>query len=155
MASMTTLKWPPPFLIQVAFSSVCLTCDIEVLFIINLLISFIHASEPILGPDQPASDTAATFEAEDMNGAEVYDPSDNDEGSVLEEEVIDDPQTHSSQNEANAFVSSESSDPAPAQEEKKSYTSPEEKKSYASIVSLCEKLLPLQALSLSLFLTFI
>ncbi|XP_057466195.1 nuclear transport factor 2-like isoform X2 [Actinidia eriantha] len=89
--------------------------------------------EPILGPDQPASDTAATFEAEDINGAEVYDPSDNDEGSVLEEEVIDDPQTHSSQNEANAFVSS---DPAPAQEEKKSYTSQEEKKSYASIVKV-------------------
>ncbi|GFZ15751.1 hypothetical protein Acr_25g0001600 [Actinidia rufa] len=89
--------------------------------------------EPILGPDQPASGTAATFEAEDINGAEVYDPSDNDEGSVLEEEVIDDPQTHSSQNEANAFVSS---DPAPAQEEKKSYTSQEEKNSYASIVKV-------------------
>ena len=149
---MTTLKWPPPFLIQVAFSFVCLTCDIEVLFIINLLISFILVSEPIPGPDQPASDTAATFEAEDINGAEVYDPSDNDEGSVLEEEVIDDPQTHSSQNEANTFVSS---DPAPVQEEKQSYAAQEEKKSYASIVSLCEKLLPLQALLLSLFLTFI
>ncbi|XP_057474315.1 nuclear transport factor 2-like isoform X1 [Actinidia eriantha] len=89
--------------------------------------------EPIQGPDQPASDTAATFEAEDINGAEVFDPSDNDEGSVLEEEVIDDPQTHSSQNEANIFVSS---DPAPAQEEKQSYAAQEEKKSYASIVKV-------------------
>ncbi|KAL6973483.1 hypothetical protein U1Q18_027670 [Sarracenia purpurea var. burkii] len=70
--------------------------------------------------DQPALEPAATFEAEDANGAEVCDPSDNEEGSVLEEEVINDPLNRSSQNEANAVVST---DPVAAQEEKKSYAS--------------------------------
>ncbi|KAA8541045.1 hypothetical protein F0562_025008 [Nyssa sinensis] len=71
--------------------------------------------------DHPALDPSTTFEAEDLsNGPEVCDPSDNEEGSVLEEEVVDELPTHSSPNEIIAGVTS---DPSVAQEEKKSYAS--------------------------------
>ncbi|KAM7475689.1 hypothetical protein LguiB_022932 [Lonicera macranthoides] len=73
--------------------------------------------EPTPAPDNPAP----TFESEDLqNGAEVYNPSDNEEGSGLEEEVINEPPSQSGQNETVAVVSS---DPSAAQEEKKSYAS--------------------------------
>ena len=63
-------------------------------------------------------------EEEDIdNGAEVWDPSDKEEGSVIEEEVVE-PQNSSSQNESVAAV-----DSAPVVLE----DAP--KKSYASIVS--------------------
>lgn len=68
-------------------------------------------------------DPATTLESEDLNnGAEVYDPSYNEEGSVPEEEIIDEPPTHSSRNVTSAVVSSHPSAAG-------------EKKSYASIVS--------------------
>lgn len=72
-------------------------------------------------PDNHTFDPATTPESEDIhNGAEVYNPSDSDERSVLEEEVVDDPPAKSVQNETSAVVSS---DPSAAQEEKKSYAS--------------------------------
>ncbi|KAL7178956.1 hypothetical protein ACSBR1_042343 [Camellia fascicularis] len=44
--------------------------------------------EPIRGPDHPPLEPVATFQTEDLNnGPEVCDPSDHEEGSVLEEEV--------------------------------------------------------------------
>lgn len=87
-------------------------------------------SEPIHAPEDPAVEPAS-FEEEDINdGAEVCDPSDNEEGSVVEDEVIQ-PPTHSSQNEIPAEVDSTGVESAPAAEE----DAP--KKSYASIVSLC------------------
>ncbi|KAI7985629.1 Nuclear transport factor 2 [Camellia lanceoleosa] len=44
--------------------------------------------EPIRGPDHPPLEPVATFQIEDLNnGPEVCDPSDHEEGSVLEEEV--------------------------------------------------------------------
>ena len=98
----------------------------------------IFISEPIPDPDHPAMELAATFDAEDLNeGTEVCDHSDSDEGSVLEEEVTDEPPTDSNQNEINTVVGSVPS------------SSQEEKKSYASIVSSCPKLLSLQPLVLT------
>ncbi|XP_058193080.1 nuclear transport factor 2 [Rhododendron vialii] len=82
--------------------------------------------ESIRGPDQPSLEPVATIEAEDLNGAEVCDPSDHEEGSVIEEEIIDDPPAHSSSNEVDTVVSL---DPAAA-------AAPGEKKSYASIVKV-------------------
>ncbi|XP_028075736.1 putative G3BP-like protein isoform X1 [Camellia sinensis] len=77
--------------------------------------------EPIRGPDHPPLEPVATFQTEDLNnGPEVCDPSDHEEGSVLEEEVIDEPPTHSSQIETYTVVSS---DPSDAHEQKKSYAS--------------------------------
>lgn len=73
----------------------------------------------------------ATIEAEDLNGAEVCDPSDHEEGSVIEEEIFDDPPAHSTSNEVDTVVSL---DPAAA-------AAPGEKKSYASIVSLIKSYL--------------
>ncbi|KAI8528789.1 hypothetical protein RHMOL_Rhmol12G0174800 [Rhododendron molle] len=60
--------------------------------------------ESIRGPDQPSLEPVATIEAEDLNGAEVCDPSECDEGSVIEEEIIDDPPAHSSSNEVATVV---------------------------------------------------
>ncbi|XP_028059153.1 putative G3BP-like protein isoform X1 [Camellia sinensis] len=75
--------------------------------------------EPIRGPDHSVLEPAVTFEAEDINnGAEVCDPSDHEEESVIEGEVIDEPPTHSSEIEANTVVNSDTS---AAQEGKKSY----------------------------------
>ncbi|CAL5372235.1 unnamed protein product [Camellia sinensis] len=75
--------------------------------------------EPIRGPDHSVLEPAVTFEAEDINnGAEVCDPSDHEEESVFEGEVIDEPPTHSSEIEANTVVNSDTS---AAQEGKKSY----------------------------------
>ncbi|KAI7984991.1 Nuclear transport factor 2 [Camellia lanceoleosa] len=69
--------------------------------------------EPIRGPDHPPLEPVATSQTEDLNnGPEVCDPSDHEEGSVLEEKVIDEPPTHSSP-----------SDPSDAREQKKSYAS--------------------------------
>lgn len=74
-------------------------------------------------------DRATSFEEEDLNnGPEVCDPSDNDEGSVIEEEIVE-PPAHSSQNQGLADVDP-TPDPAPETQEDVP------KKSYASIVSL-------------------
>ncbi|KAK3029946.1 hypothetical protein RJ639_038174 [Escallonia herrerae] len=52
--------------------------------------------EPTDVPEDPAFDPATSFEEEDLhNGAEVCDPSDNEEGSVLEEEIVDEPPINS------------------------------------------------------------
>ncbi|CAK9147951.1 unnamed protein product [Ilex paraguariensis] len=77
--------------------------------------------EPAHVPDHPAFDPETTLEDEDLHdGAEVCDPSDDEEGSVIEEELVDEPPAHFSQNETITIVSS---DPSTAQEEKKSYAS--------------------------------
>lgn len=59
------------------------------------------------------------------NGAGDFDPADNEDGSVVEEEVVE-PPTHSSENKSFPGIDStpEAQDDAP-------------KKSYASIVSPC------------------
>nr|DAD31470.1 TPA_asm: hypothetical protein HUJ06_010320 [Nelumbo nucifera] len=83
--------------------------------------------EPAHVPDHPALDQATSLPEEDLNdGEEVCDPSDNEEGSVIEEEVVVEPPDHSSQSEVH---------PAP---ESASSTVPEDapKKSYASIVKV-------------------
>ncbi|XP_019199855.1 PREDICTED: putative G3BP-like protein isoform X2 [Ipomoea nil] len=77
--------------------------------------------EPIHVPDHSTFDPATTAPSEEQNGAEVCDPSDNEEeGSVIEEEVVNEPQAHQSQNETSAV---DNSDPSAAQDEKKSYAS--------------------------------
>lgn len=74
-------------------------------------------------------DRATSFEEEDLNnGPEVCDPSDNDEGSVIEEEIVE-PPAYSTQNQGLADVDP-TPDPAPETQEDVP------KKSYASIVSL-------------------
>ncbi|XAR51235.1 hypothetical protein NMG60_11005801 [Bertholletia excelsa] len=76
--------------------------------------------EPVLSPDRPTEEPGTASEVEDLNnGAEVCDPSDHDEGSVGEEEVIN-PPINSSHIEAETIISS---DPSATQEEKKSYAS--------------------------------
>lgn len=87
--------------------------------------------EPAHAPEHPAVDPATSFEGEDLNDvAEVCDPSDNEEGSVVEDEVIE-PSTDASQNEVLTEVDSTGVASAPAAED----DAP--KKSYASIVSTC------------------
>nr|GMD35797.1 putative G3BP-like protein isoform X1 [Ipomoea batatas] len=77
--------------------------------------------EPVHAPDDSTYDPATTIASEELhNGAEVCDPSDNEEGSVIEEEVLNEPQVYSSQKETDIV---DSSDPSAAQEEKKSYAS--------------------------------
>lgn len=79
--------------------------------------------EPSHVAENPAYDSApaAAPEAQDMqNGAEVCDPSDNEEGSGLEEEIIQEPPSKSSQNETVIIAAS---DLSAGQEEKKSYAS--------------------------------
>lgn len=76
--------------------------------------------EPVHVPDHSTFDPATTAPSEEQNGAEVCDPSDNEEGSVIEEEVVNEPQAHQSQNETSAV---DCSDPSAAQDEKKSYAS--------------------------------
>ncbi|XP_059440954.1 nuclear transport factor 2 isoform X2 [Corylus avellana] len=86
--------------------------------------------EPAHAPEHPAVDPATSFEAEDLNdGAEVCDPSDNEEGSVVEDEVIK-PSTDAGQNEVLTEVDSTDVASAPAAED----DAP--KKSYASIVKV-------------------
>lgn len=81
--------------------------------------------EPIHAPDHLEVEGPATsFEEDPNNGPEVCDPSDNEEGSVIEEEaVIVEPPIQSSQNKDLPDV-----DPTPEAQE----DAP--KKSYASIV---------------------
>ncbi|KAF8408219.1 hypothetical protein HHK36_007364 [Tetracentron sinense] len=82
--------------------------------------------EPTHIPDRPVPELATTSLKEDLNnGEEVCDPSDNEEGSVIEEEVVD-PPAHSSQDEIRPVLDSASS------------TVPEDapKKSYASILKV-------------------
>jgi hypothetical protein len=87
--------------------------------------------EPAPAPEQPAVDPATSLEEEDLNDdAEVCDPSDNGEGSVVEDKVIE-PPTHSTQNEIPPVADSTDVDSAPAAEE----DAP--KQSDASIVSSC------------------
>jgi len=87
--------------------------------------------EPAHAPEHPAVDPATSFEGEDLNDvAEVCDPSDNEEGSVVEDEVIE-PSTDAGQNEVLTEVDSTGVASAPAAED----DAP--KKSYASIVSTC------------------
>jgi hypothetical protein len=86
--------------------------------------------EPAPAPEQPAVDPATSLEEEDLNDdAEVCDPSDNGEGSVVEDEVIE-PPTHSTQNEIPPVADSTGVDAAPAAEE----DAP--KQSYASILKV-------------------
>lgn len=81
--------------------------------------------EPTHGPDHLVVDSATPLEEEDLNnGAEVHDPSDNEDGSVIEEEVVE-PPPHSRENRSFPAV-----DPTPEALE----DAP--KQSYASIVSL-------------------
>lgn len=98
--------------------------------------------EPVHVPDHSTFDPATTAPSEEQNGAEVCDPSDNEEGSVIEEEVVNEPQAHQSQNETSAV---DCSDPSAAQDEKKSY---------ASIVSISSSLSPLLQLFFFSFLIF-
>ncbi|KAM1081160.1 hypothetical protein ACFX2I_015641 [Malus domestica] len=90
--------------------------------------------EPIHAPDHLVVDPAIPFEEEDLNnGAEVCDPSDNDEGSVVEDELVE-PPALPSQNLAEVDPTP---DPAPETQEdapKKSYASILLKKSMASPV---------------------
>ncbi|CAK7323219.1 unnamed protein product [Dovyalis caffra] len=81
--------------------------------------------EPTQATDHLTVDPAASFEEEDLNnGAEVCDPSEKEDGSVIEVEVVE-PSTDSTQNEILATVNA-----APASME----DAP--KKSYASIVKV-------------------
>ncbi|CAB4311541.1 unnamed protein product [Prunus armeniaca] len=83
--------------------------------------------EPTHAPDHLVVDHATSFEEEDLNnGPEVCDPSDNDEGSVIEEEIVE-PPAYSSQNQGLADIDP-TPDPAPETQEDVP------KKSYASIV---------------------
>lgn len=85
--------------------------------------------EPEHAPEPPALDPATSLEEEDLNDvAEVCDPSDNEEGSVVEDEIIE-PPNHSIPDEIPTVVDSTGVDAPPAAEE----DAP--KKSYASIVS--------------------
>lgn len=86
----------------------------------------VHFSEPTThAPDNPVVDPANPSEEEDPNnGAEVYDPSDDEDSSVVEDEVVE-PPSHSSWNRSLPVV-----DSAPEIQEDIP------KKSYASIVSL-------------------
>lgn len=79
--------------------------------------------EPTHAPDHLVVDPVASFGEELDNGAEVCDPSDNEEGSVIEEE-INEPPIHSIENKSIPVVEStpEAQEDAP-------------KRSYASIVS--------------------
>ncbi|XVF49948.1 hypothetical protein PTKIN_Ptkin04bG0057300 [Pterospermum kingtungense] len=90
--------------------------------------------EPEPTHDPLVEDPSTCPEDEDINsGAEVCDPSDKEEGSVIEDEVVE-PQNILSQNETVAAV-----DSAPVALEdapKKSYASIVPKKSYASIVKV-------------------
>lgn len=84
--------------------------------------------EPAHVPANPVSDSSTTLEYENLedlqNGSE-YDHSDNEEGSVYEEEVIKELPSHSSQNDTSSAVVDLHSSPAEG-----------EKKSYASIVKV-------------------
>ncbi|KAK6925122.1 Nuclear transport factor 2 domain [Dillenia turbinata] len=83
------------------------------------------SSVPVHVPDQPVLDPATSISEEDLNnGPEVCDPSDVDEGSVIEEEVAPEPANHPNQNEVQVFDSAPS---APQEDAPKS--------SYASIVA--------------------
>ena len=109
-------------------------------FLFPLLLKSLF-SEPVHAPDHLAVDRAPNFEEEDLNnGPEVCDPSDNEEGSVIEEEIVEPPTlippkqipptqmppTQISENKDLPAVDSapENLEDAP-------------KKSYASIVSSC------------------
>ncbi|XP_021901679.1 ras GTPase-activating protein-binding protein 1 isoform X2 [Carica papaya] len=81
--------------------------------------------EPAEAHEHHAIESTISIEDEDLtNGAEVCDPSDKEEGSVIEEEIVE-PPTHSSEVEIVAGV-----DSAPVAQE----DAP--KKSYASIVKV-------------------
>jgi hypothetical protein len=111
-------------------SSLCLVLGfMSETHILKLLVCVLP--EPAHAPEHPAVDPATSFEEEDLNdGAEVCDPSDNEEGSVVEVEVIK-PSTDAGQNEVLTVVDSTDVASAPAAED----DAP--KKSYASIVSPC------------------
>ncbi|KAG7955084.1 hypothetical protein I3843_11G053200 [Carya illinoinensis] len=92
--------------------------------------------EPAHAPEVPAVEPASSFEEEDIiEVAEVCDPSDNEEGSVVEDEVIQ-PPAHPTQNEILKEVDSTVVDSAPAAEEDVP------KKSYASIVKVMKGTVP-------------
>ncbi|KAK6921007.1 Nuclear transport factor 2 domain [Dillenia turbinata] len=79
---------------------------------------------PVHVPDQPALDPETSIVEED-NGPEVCDPSDVDEGSVIEEEAATEPTNHPNQNEVQVVDSA----PSAPQEDAP-------KRSYASIVKV-------------------
>ncbi|KAI3686549.1 hypothetical protein L1987_80228 [Smallanthus sonchifolius] len=75
----------------------------------------------IVSDNNPTCDSTTTLAAEDLNnGPEVCDPEDN-EGSDLEEEVVDEPAPV--QTSPNETVPFQKPDPFASQEEKKSYAS--------------------------------
>ncbi|KAF8399605.1 hypothetical protein HHK36_015474 [Tetracentron sinense] len=83
--------------------------------------------EPSHAPDCPVPELATSSVEEDLNyGEEVCDPSDNEEGSVIEEEIVVEPPANSSQDEVLPVADSTSST---VQEDVL-------KKSYASIVKV-------------------
>ncbi|KAH9722224.1 nuclear transport factor 2 [Citrus sinensis] len=85
-----------------------------------------EAPEPAHNQDHIPADRAIVIEGEDLdNGPEVCDPSDKEEGSVVEDEIVE-PPTNSVQNEVHASV-----DSAPVAQ-----GDAPEKKSYASIVKV-------------------
>ncbi|KAJ4831842.1 hypothetical protein Tsubulata_017505 [Turnera subulata] len=86
---------------------------------------------PTQAPDHLTVDPATSFEEDDVqNGPEVCDPSDKEEGSVIDVEVVE-PPTESTENEVLASV-----DAAPAS------TEDAPKKSYASIVKVMKGNVP-------------
>ncbi|KAG8652374.1 nuclear transport factor 2 isoform X2 [Manihot esculenta] len=87
--------------------------------------------DPTQDTDHPTVDIATSFEEENLNnGAEVCDPSDKEEGSVIEEEIVKH-QTGSAHNETLTSV-----DAAPGVLEEAP------KKSYASIVKVMKDIKP-------------
>lgn len=89
----------------------------------NVEIASLYFLDPTQDADHPTVDIATSFEEENLNnGAEVCDPSDKEEGSVIEEEIVKH-QTGSAHNETLTSV-----DAAPGVLEEAP------KKSYASIV---------------------
>ncbi|KAM3751241.1 hypothetical protein ACB098_04G093600 [Castanea mollissima] len=92
--------------------------------------------EPDHAPEPPSLDPATSLEEEDLNDvAEVCDPSDNEEGSVVEDEIIE-PPSHSFPDEIPMVADSTGVDVAPAAEE----DAP--KKSYASILKVMKGTTP-------------
>lgn len=93
------------------------------MYLLRFLFSYLH-SEPSQASDRPVVDPTTPSEEDVDNGEEVFNPSDIEEGSVVEEVEVEQPVVKSTQDEAQPVAESTSlvQEDAP-------------KKSYASIVS--------------------
>lgn len=93
------------------------------MYLLRFLFSYLH-SEPSQASDRPVVDPTTPSEEDVDNGEEVFNPSDIEEGSVVEEVEVEQPVAKSTQDEAQPVAESTSlvQEDAP-------------KKSYASIVS--------------------